>query len=424
MTTAYRTAIGRRLAIRRKPHRPPTGRRKFSRHEPILARGLRTTVAATVLVGVTVGIAALARTERARRATRKGRSRRARHFGLLADEPLQEGLRRMALGQADLALEMLDGESQATPEVAVHEIRKAIKRLRALLRLLERALGRKEVARERALLRETANRLAGARDADVMIATLEGLMRRHPRRLARRGVRELHSQLERQRLEGRQSAFDAAALAAGGATAGPRGGLSPNGAPGGLGERAVIDADLRALRARIAAWSLVPDRAGRALDEGLREIYRTGRAGYRKAARRKPDPLAFHRWRKHVKELRYAAQVLDLRETPKARAAGSARIAKLARRADELGELLGEEHDLALLAELVRTNKPLRRRKRSRKALLRAIARRRTRLRERALREGARLYALPPKPFARRISRARARAGARTHARAPRGGNV
>jgi CHAD domain-containing protein len=424
MTTAYRAAIGRRLAIRRKSHRPPAGRWKSSGHEPILARGLRTTVAATVLVGVTVGIAALARTERARRATHKGRSRRARHFGLLADEPPQEGLRRMALGQVDLALEMLDGESQAAPEVAVHEVRKAIKRLRALLALLERALGRKEAARERALLRETANRLAGARDADVMIATLEGLVQRHPRRLARRGVRELRSRLERQRLEARQSAFDGAVLATTSATAGPRDGLSANGALGGLGERAVIEADLRALRTRIAAWSLPPGGTGRALDEGLREIYRAGRTGCRRAGKRKPDPLAFHRWRKHVKELRYAAEALDLRETPKARAGGSARIAKLARRADELGELLGEEHDLALLAELVRTNRPLRARKRSRKALLGAIARRRTRLRERALREGARLYALPPGPFTRRISRARARAGARTRARAPRGGNA
>ena len=71
-----------------------------------------------------------------------------------------------------------------------------------------------------------------------------------------------------------------------------------------------------------------------------------------------------HAWRKRVKDLRYAAEVLDVaraRGAGRARhpkqakggAAGSAagRLRTLARRADALGELLGEEHDLAVLAE-------------------------------------------------------------------------
>jgi len=76
----------------------------------------------------------------------------------------------------------------------------------------------------------------------------------------------------------------------------------------------------------------------------------------------------------------------------------SKRIARVARRADRLGEMLGEEHDLMLLAERARTHRPLKRR---RKRLLRAISRRRKRLRKRALREGARLYARGPRRFLR-----------------------
>ena len=77
---------------------------------------------------------------------------------------------------------------------------------------------------------------------------------------------------------------------------------------------------------------------------------------------------------------------------------------RLASRADDLGELLGEEHDLMLLAERVRVYEPLkRRRKRTRKRLLRAISRRRASLRKRALRDGERLYARKPGRFVRNM---------------------
>jgi hypothetical protein len=118
-----------------------------------------------------------------------------------------------------------------------------------------------------------------------------------------------------------------------------------------------------------------------------------------------------HKWRKHVKDLRYAAEVLDVREQAKSGSkpsgkrgskSTSKRMAKIARRADRLGEILGEEHDLMLLTERVRAHEPLkRRRKRTRKRLLRAISRRRASLRRRALRDGERLYARKPGRFVR-----------------------
>jgi len=82
--------------------------------------------------------------------------------------------------------------------------------------------------------------------------------------------------------------------------------------------------------------------------------------------------------------------------------------ARLAGRADALGELLGEEHDLAVLAERVRSDAHGQRARStlgrgSRRALLKAIARRRRRLRKRALRDGGRLYARRPKRFVRRV---------------------
>ncbi len=334
----------------------------------------------------------MARAERERRAARAGRvAPKARWFGLLSDETAASGCRRIALGQLDLAIELLGGESSSVPPAeAVHETRKALKRVRALMRLLEGELGVKRARRERAVLRDAAARLAGARDAEVMVSTLDALIARHPRKLGRRrGVVELREALERERDDARVRT---------------------------LGEdvatREQVAAELARVRARVQRWQLPAGRSAAELTRpGLEHIYRAGRAGRRRVGKRNAGRKALHKWRKHVKDLRYGAEVLDLREPAKGGSKPSVkrrskrahrRIAKVARRADRLSETLGEEHDLMLLAERVRTHGSLkRRRKRTRRRLLRAISRRRAKLRERALRDGERLYARKPRRFVR-----------------------
>ncbi len=353
---------------------------------------LAATVAGTVAVGVGL---TLAKAERKRRAARARLPPHERHFGLLSDESAADGLKRIALGQLDLAIELLRDESQAPssvpPEKAVHETRKALKRLRSLMRLLEGEIGSKRAARERAVLRDAAARLAGARDAEVMVSTLDALVRSQPRKLGRRrGVVQLREHLRHERRS-------EATLALGDASA----------------TRAQVADELCALRKRVAKWKLSSRPVGKLVRPGLQHIYRSGRSGRGRAAHRKPGSRAMHKWRKHVKDLRYALEVLDVQDPPhKATATGSGkrarkRVAKLARRADELGEVLGQEHDLMLLGEKVRAHKPLKRHKRrTRKLLLRAISRRRARLRKRALRDGKRLYERKPRRFVRRIIRA------------------
>jgi CHAD domain-containing protein len=133
-----------------------------------------------------------------------------------------------------------------------------------------------------------------------------------------------------------------------------------------------------------------------------------------------------HRWRKRVKDLRYATEALSrydpgaegragiaaVRALAPARKRSSERtgdlIPRLARRADALGETLGEEHDLFLLAERVREERTACGRG-TRRALLKLIARRRKRLTALALRDGARLYGRAPKKLIRRVRRAYAR---------------
>ncbi|HTW40753.1 MAG TPA: CHAD domain-containing protein [Solirubrobacteraceae bacterium] len=326
----------------------------------------------------------VAQSERRRRAARK-EAKRERRFGLLAGERPARGMRRIALAQLEMAIGLLRGEGEGEGDdegetdrlahaEAVHEARKALKRLRALMGLLEGELGEKRSRREQEALGEVAKSMAGARDAEVLVATLNDVLKRAPSKLGkRRAVRRLKGKLERERDETSKAMLaDTAAR-----------------------ERAV--GELEAMRERVAKWELTE--AATAIEpagEGLKDIYGAGDRARRKAKRArgyKRRAQAMHHWRKHAKELRYALEALDVQ--------GSAneRLRAAAKRADALGEVLGEDHDLVVLAERVQAQKS----GKSTQRLLQQIARRRKVLRKRALHQGARLYAAKPKKFVRQM---------------------
>ncbi len=401
MMTAQRTAIRRRLAIRRTAHRPPLRGRKLG-HGSIVAP-LTATLAATVALGIGV---ALARAERERRAAGERRAHSHR-FGLLSGERVGEGLRRIALGQADVAIEAIEGRASGhSPQRRVHEARKALKRLRALLRLVRDELGEQGYARESTVVREAGKGLARARDAQVLLDTLDSLIERRPKRLGRRrGVQRLRARLA---IECDGAAELALADCA---------------------RRGAALEELRALRGRIATWQLADSGGIEVIEAALQRLYGQGRRRMRRARRaRRARGRRLHEWRKRVKDLRYAAEMLQRGDEqtdkrPHGRTGAAAKTAKRARkqastnaafiaqtakRADDLGELLGEEHDLAVLAARVREEAKATRASGApgpgtRKALHKAIAQRRRGLRERALRDGRRLYDDKPKRFVRRM---------------------
>jgi CHAD domain-containing protein len=305
-------------------------------------------------------------------------TRRRTRFRLAPDEGAADGLRRIARGQIELA----DGRLQSGDDVgeAVHETRKSFKRLRAVVRLARDPLGDEVYRAENRAYRDTGRELSGARDAQVLRETLDDLRRRYRK--------EIHDDA----FAGLREALDADAEAAHERIASDAGAVEE------------VRASLGAARDRIATWPLPEDADAGVLAPGFERIYKRGRRAL-KAAERSRDDESMHELRKRSKDLWHAAQIL--------RPVAPRRMKRLGRRAHALSDLLGDDHDLAVLMDAARErHRTLRR---GELALLRAlVGRRRSRLQRDALACARRVYARKPRAWSRRIARgARASATAR-----------
>lgn len=254
----------------------------------------------------------------------------------------------------------------------VHEARKTIKRMRAMARLLRHETGEREFARTNASLREAGKRLAGVRDADVRIATLRDLRARNLDELGDEPVQQLLARMEQDRASARDPDPD---------------------------PELVVLADIAEMRRDLLRWNLL-EHDREALSVGLQAIYRDGRLRYKRVKRsRARDPERMHDWRKRVKSLYYALDMLGGNQV--------SATAKLTRRADRLGDILGQEHDLWMFASFIEDEPRLD--DQTRERLLALVERRRKRLRKRALQLGSRLYARKPRRFAARAGKALSR---------------
>ncbi len=169
-----RTSIGRRLAVRRRPHRPPSRWRKPA-HAPILAP--RALPLFKLALGIGLGAAAALAVKEARRSKSSDGNHAGGHdgkpdrLGLRPQEPAAAGVHRMTVAQLDSAIRTLQGNAGSDPDLEVHETRKAIKRVRTLQRLRREVDSRARRDAGRALLREAAAALSAVRDTKVARAS-------------------------------------------------------------------------------------------------------------------------------------------------------------------------------------------------------------------------------------------------------------
>lgn len=300
-------------------------------------------------------------------------------FTLTPGETLAGGLRRLSVSEFENSLQGLS-DPDTPRDVAIHEMRKSGKRVRALLRMVRPALGEKVYRFENETLRDAASMVSGVRDGVVMVEAVERIRSRYGRLLATEvfattedRLRSRHERISRRVLE------DDDVLAR-------------------------LSSTLYKARSRYAAWPIDPSdpRVGRqvlpnrwtAVAVGVASTYRRGRQDMA-LAYDQPSPEHFHAWRKRVKYLRHQMEIL----TP----VWWEVVGGLASSLDTLGEVLGEEHDLAELTRLVTTVPDLAPDPDERSLLVALSLHRRHELQNAARVMGSRVYAESSDQFSRRL---------------------
>ncbi|HWI22692.1 MAG TPA: CHAD domain-containing protein [Baekduia sp.] len=264
-------------------------------------------------------------------------------------EPDDARVRAVARDEIDAAVAELEQEPLG-PE-NVHEARRALRRLRTLLRVARGELGEDSFQHEDTTVGDIARTLSASRDAYVMVGTLDDL-------LAGAGLDpEPYTELRGALLANSDAELHVVAA-----------------------NRDAPVSDLRALRGRVSHWQLPADTE--ALQSGMVKVYARARAAH-DAARRKASTARLHRMRRRSKDLVHASELLG---DP----------AQLQRRAKKLTKVLGRDNDLAVLAEAVQRHHNMLTKK-QRKELLGLIAKRRKVIKRDALKRAKKLYATKPK---------------------------
>ena len=298
-------------------------------------------------------------------------------FRFKLHEPIDEGLRRIVSEQIARACQELDCAGQVVPS-AIHNTRKAIKRLRALLRLARPALGEKAFSAHNASLQSIAASLSSTRDDDIVSETIDKL----ETQFGEDGIKILaplrHSLAEKSGVKPRIGGEQAHEVA----------------------QRLTIEnEDFAALNVRADLSTL---------KQGLQKSYAKAVKAYA-AAYENPSDESFHDLRKTV-QWHWRQMALLSRAWPdyfKVRVDA----------ARELSQILGDEHDLSLLRASVAARDDLTLDQHG--PIIRLARARQEELRHEALSRAELLLFEPPKPFAKRMAGlwAAGRDGRATHGR-------
>jgi CHAD domain-containing protein len=219
-------------------------------------------------------------------------------------ESLATAFGRIAAEEIDLAMAQ---SRRLHRGEAVHNARKALKRLRALLRSLRVAFPKKLFRAENRHIAATCRRISPLRDVQVQLRTLGKL-----KAAASPAGDHIRRQLLRQ-----QSSFIRRIPAL----------------------RKTVRALLDVSRQSLASWPLRKATA-EDLASGLKRIYKQGREAF-KAARKSPTPGHLHAWRKKTKSLGYGLELI--------KNLGSGELSKMIRCSDILTVALGDDQDLFMV---------------------------------------------------------------------------
>jgi CHAD domain-containing protein len=240
-------------------------------------------------------------------------------FALRSGESISKGLKRSLVSDLKRALREVDALNS---EGHIHELRKRIKRMRALLRLVHQNIGSQAFHCVDARLQKAGKQLAELRDAEVSLTTLEGLKNDRVVRIQPKAVQTLLEQLA--------TRHKAALIRL-------------------LGHKhriRHIKQRLKESKRDVGRWKL--GSGWQLIQAGIIATYNTSQNCLANAIA-DPSIEKLHSWRKEVKCLWHQMQFIH--------ALHGRRVSRLEKRLHDLATALGDDHDLAILAQVVIDNR-------------------------------------------------------------------
>lgn len=290
-------------------------------------------------------------------------------FRIEPGKPVREEFRRVALDEFEASLAHLRDPEAVGLAVAVHETRKSCKRLRALFRLVRPSIPERRYRSLNAGVRDAARELSAGRDAQALVAMFDDLIAAHGADphgdliIVRKGLEERVADLEW------------------GETEGP--------------PRPLVRARERLELARDTTNSTQVSGEGfKALRGGLAATYRRGRRALA-GMQRDATPEQSHEWRKAVKYGWHQLQLLEV--------TAPSVLEPTASRFHQLSDALGDAHNLVVLGQVLEASPARFGGPETVDQVLVMAGRSRADLEQRAVRLGLRLYAEPPRVYARRL---------------------
>jgi CHAD domain-containing protein len=288
-------------------------------------------------------------------------------FRFKRKESVKKAVRRLWCERLDDALGSVENGNNGGKFEAVHDVRKEIKKMRAILRLVRAEIGKAAYGGHTDALRGAADRMTALRDAEVKLSAFDDLIKHFKHKLAPQPFPQIKAALRKNCRTEEDHFFN------GGSIASVKGIL--------CNEKQHLDD----LQIKSGGW--------KAVKPGLKKIYGRERHAF-EAAGRDPSPENFHEWRKRVKDLGHQLRLLCPVRPRK--------LSARAERLDKLGDLLGDDRDLVMLRQFVVDkfgHMP------NIKLFEKLVSSRQKELRSEALKLGARFYPKKPRRFCRGIGR-------------------
>jgi len=285
-------------------------------------------------------------------------------FRLETGQAVSSEIRRIVLQQLDRATTELTAIGDPESDQAIHDARRRVKKIRAIIRLVRPVLGKAHRADPE--LRRVSKLLAPVADGQGVIDTLNQLVKRYRHELPKKTALAI-----RTGLIDRSKQIDSKA------------------SQDGVLEKAQMT--LRAERQRVKQWKLSAE-GFRALAPGLKNSVRRAR-GAMMTAWLNPTAQHHHTWRRHVKNHWFHVRLLSAR--------CGYRLHPYQRQLEALDGILGEYHNLVLLHGVLVGDSTLEKTQIAR--CLRIVQRYQAELRRQAQLLGIRIYSEKPRRFVRRV---------------------